>query len=117
MVTPPLPERDFDPSNIPASSATSSPTLAPSSQGSSPPLTPDHLKNNHISLDYSLYSNPSVLNSEAPVEEFLLPKALSTSSVKTSTALLQELGSPLEWMAEILFVLRPLIYGKPSLTY
>lgn len=46
------------------------------------------------------------------MEELLLPKALSTSSVKTSTALLQELGSPLEWMAEILFVLRPLIYGK-----
>lgn len=74
-------------------------------------MTPEHLKNNHVSLDQSLYSNPALLSSERPVEEYLLPKALSTSSVKSPTALLQELGSPLEWLAEIIFILRPLIYG------
>ena len=32
-------------------------------------MTPEHLKNNHVSLDQSLYSNPALLSSERPVED------------------------------------------------
>ncbi|KAH8120179.1 peroxisomal membrane protein PEX16 [Phellopilus nigrolimitatus] len=112
MLSPPLPERDFDTSHIPSQSAASSPTLAPSSQPSSPLMTPDHLKNNHISLDInnSLLNTPAALSSEAPIEEYLLPKALSTTSVKSSSALMRELGSPTDWLAEIIYILRPLVY-------
>ncbi|KAI5121267.1 hypothetical protein M0805_002312 [Coniferiporia weirii] len=112
LLSPPLPERDFDPSNVPPQSAASSPTLAPSSQSSSPLMTPEHLKNNHLSLEFgnSLLNTPASLTSETPVEDYLLPKALSTASVKSPTALLRELGSPTDWISEVIYILRPLIY-------
>lgn len=117
ILSPPLPERDLDPSSIPSQSTSSSPTLAPSSQSNSPLMTPEHLRNNHISLDLnnSLLNTPAALSSETPIEEYLLPKALSTSSVKNPTALLRELRSPTDWLAEILYILRPLIYGTINL--
>lgn len=115
-LSPPLSERDFDPATVESNSVSSSPTLAPSSQPDSPVMTPDHLKNNHISLDCnnSLLNKPASLSSDAPIEEYLLPKALSTSSVKQPTALMRELSSPTDWMAEIVYILRPLIYGTFS---
>lgn len=112
LLSPPLPERDFDPTTIELQSASSSPTLAPSSHPDSPLMTPEHLKNNHISLDNpnSFLNKPAALSSDAPVEEYLLPKALSTSSVKEPTTLIRELSSPADWVAEIIYILRPLIY-------
>lgn len=41
----------------------------------------------------------------------MLSKPLFTSLVKTPTSLIRELGSPGDWVAETLFVLRPLVYG------
>ncbi|KAL5519083.1 hypothetical protein ACEPAH_766 [Sanghuangporus vaninii] len=112
LLTLSLPEREFDPTNIEPQSAASSPTLAPSSHPDSPLMAPEHLKNNHIALEpsSSFLNKPAVLASDAPVEEYLLPKALSTSSVKSPTALMRELSSPTDWMAEIIYILRPLIY-------
>lgn len=115
MLTSPIPERDFDPSALIAASDTSSPTLAPSSPPSSAPSTPEHLKNNHASLlPHPLLVQPPPSALHTPVEDYLLSKALSTSSVKVPTALVKRLSSPKDWLSEILYILRPLIYGSLS---
>jgi len=111
LVSPPLPERDFDPANLPhLESELSPPTPAISS--SSPMLTPDHLKNNHISLDSPnpLLTEMPVNRSVSPVENFLLPKALSPSSLKPPTSLMRPLSTPKDWLSETAYILRPLIY-------
>ncbi|KAL9716282.1 hypothetical protein Ac2012v2_000728 [Leucoagaricus gongylophorus] len=113
LVSPPLPERDFDPTMLPSSSIESSPTLAPSSPSVSLPTTPDHLRNNYSPLPPHplLTSSFSPMHSDTAVEDFLLPKALTTTSVKPSLSLLKTLSAPQEWLAEIVHILRPLIYG------
>ena len=116
LVSPPIPEREFDPENLPAGSDTSSPTLAPSSPPSSLPSTPDHLKNNHIPLPpHPLLTPPPPAHSPIPVEEFLLPKALTTASVKAPTSLVKPLASPKEWLSEVIYHIRPLVYGVCSI--
>ncbi|KAF7985346.1 hypothetical protein HWV62_6559 [Athelia sp. TMB] len=111
LLSPPIPERDFDPAALPLpSSNTSSPTLAPSSPSWSRPATPEHLKNNHVPLPaHSLLSAP---RSETSTEDYLLSKALTTSSVKEATALVRPLSSPIEWLSEILYLSRPLVYAS-----
>jgi peroxin-16 len=112
LLSSPLPERDFDPTILPPSSAESSPTLV-SSSANSLPATPDHLKNNYLSLPpHALLATPSPpTRSDTAVEDFLLPKALTTSSVKPSLSLLKSLSSPQEWLGEIVYILRPFVYG------
>ncbi|TFY79658.1 hypothetical protein EWM64_g4361 [Hericium alpestre] len=113
LVAPPLAEQDIDPSLLPASStsATSSPTLVPSTPDSSPPGTPEHLRNNRVQLpSHPLLASPPLTRQTSPVEDFLLSKALMTSSVKTPTSLVKPLASPKDWVAESLYILRPLIY-------
>ena len=114
LVGPSVPERDFDIASLPPPSNSSSPTLAPSSPSPSPPQTPDHLKNNHVPLQphYLLVPPPPPTTVVSPVEDFLLPKALSTSSVKAPSALMKPLSSPRDWLVESLYILRPLIYGN-----
>lgn len=113
LLSPPIPEREFDPESIPAGSDTSSPTLAASSPPSSLPSTPDHLKNNHVALPpHPLLTPPPPTQSPIPVEEYLLPKALTTSSVKAPTSLVKPLSNPKEWLAEVIYILRPLVYGS-----
>lgn len=102
LLTPSIPERDFDPASLPPPSNTSSPTLAPSSPSSSPPATPDHIKNNHVRLPpHPLLAPPSPASSDSSVEDYLLPKALTTSSVKPSTSLVRTLSSPIEWLSKL----------------
>lgn len=110
LLSPPLPERDFDPTMLPTSSTES---LAPSSSSASLPTIPDHLKNNHVPLPPHplLTSSFPPTQSDTAVEDFLLPKALTTISVKPSLSLLKTLSSPQEWLAEIVHILRPLVYG------
>lgn len=111
LLSPPIPERDFDPASIPSSSNASSPTLAPSSPLSSPPATPEHLRNNHAPLPpHSLLTASSPTRSTS-VSDYLLSKAMTTSSVKPSHSLVQALSSPQDWLAESLYILRPLVYG------
>jgi hypothetical protein len=111
---PPIPERDIDPESLPPS-AHSSPTLAASSLGSSPPGTPEHLRNNHEQLPpHPLLTTPPHTNKTSVVEDFLLSKALTTSSVKNPTSLVKPLLSSREWVAEAIYILRPLIYGQIS---
>jgi len=111
LISPPIPERDIDPESLPLPSTHSSPTLVPSSLGSSPPSTPEHLRNNHEPLPaHSLLTAPPPTNKTSVVEDFLLSKALTTSSVKNPTSLVKPLLSPQEWIAESIHVFRPLIY-------
>ncbi|KAI0788465.1 peroxisome membrane protein [Abortiporus biennis] len=114
LVTPPIPEREFDPSVLPAlSEPSSSPTLAPSSPPSSIPSTPEHLRNNHVPLPpHPLLTPPPPTQSALPVEDFLLPKALTTNSVRSPIALIKRLASPREWAGEIIYILRPLVYAS-----
>jgi hypothetical protein len=113
LMSPPIPERDIDPESLPPPSTRSSPTLVPSSLGSSPPGTPEHLRNNHEPLPpHPLLSVPPPTNKTSVVEDFLLSRALTTSSVKNPTMLVKPLLSPQEWAAESVYILRPLIYGQ-----
>lgn len=113
LLSPPIPEREFDPSTLTLPSNTSSPTLAPSSSSSSPPATPEHLKNNYIPLPpHPLLTSPPPTRSDTSVEDYLLPKALIASSVKPSLSLVRTLSSPQDWLAESIYILRPLVYGN-----
>jgi peroxin-16 len=115
LLCPPIPEREFDPSTLPAPTETPSPTIAPSSVSSSPPATPSHLQNNRVPLPpHPLLTSPP--NPAETAEDYLLPKALTTSSVKPSHSLLKPLSSYRDWLAEVLYILRPLAYGKSALT-
>ncbi|KAL4261522.1 Peroxisomal membrane protein PEX16 [Pleurotus pulmonarius] len=97
LVSPPIPERDIDPTSLPSpSSNASSPTLAPSSLGPSPLTTPEHLKNNYIPLP------PHPLLTAPPP-----PTRLDTPSL----SLIRSLSSPKDWLSESIYVLRPLIYA------
>ncbi|KAH8835308.1 peroxisomal membrane protein PEX16 [Flagelloscypha sp. PMI_526] len=112
LVSPPIPERDFDPATMPAPSTSSSPTLAPSSPSSSPPATPEHLKNNHIPLPpHPLLASPPVAKTSVIIDDYLLPKALQTSTIKPAMSLIRALSSPQDWLSEILYILRPLVYA------
>jgi len=46
------------------------------------------------------------------VEDFLLPKALTTSSVKPALSLLKSLSTPQDWLAEVIYIIRPLVYAS-----
>ena len=109
LVSPPIPERDFDPAVLPSSSITSSPTLVPSSPQPSLPATPDHLRNNLVPLPPHPLLNSA--QSDISAEDYLLPKSLTTSSVKPSLSLVRNLSGPQDWLAELIYILRPLIYG------
>ncbi|PPQ82061.1 hypothetical protein CVT25_014602 [Psilocybe cyanescens] len=110
LLSPPIPEREFDPASLPPLSNTSSPTLAPSSPQHSPPMTPDHLRNNLVPLPPHPLLTPAQANVSA--EDYLLPKALTTSSVKPSISLMRTLSGPRDWLAETIYILRPLIYAS-----
>ncbi|KAH7883547.1 peroxisomal membrane protein PEX16 [Phlebopus sp. FC_14] len=112
LLSPPIPERDFDPASLPPSSIHSSPTLAPTSPSSSPPTTPDHLKNNHVPLHPSpiMLTLPPPGISDTSVEDYLLPKALTTASVRPSLQLLKPFVSIQDWISEVVYIARPLVY-------
>jgi peroxin-16 len=111
LLSPPIPEREFDPSSISPPSNVSSPTLVASTPSFSLPTTPDHLKNNHVPLPlHPLLTPPPPTHSETSIEDYLLPKALTTSSVKPSTSLIRAISAPQDWLAEIIYIIRPLVY-------
>jgi peroxin-16 len=120
LASPPIPEREFDPSALPeTSSVSSSPTLAPSSAPGSPPRTPDHLRNNHIPLSHQphqslhpLLTPPPPMQAPTPVEDFLLPKALTTADVRSPLALIKPFMGLSDLSSEITYILRPLVYGR-----
>lgn len=72
-------------------------------------MTPDHLRNNAVPLPpHPLLASAQ---SDTSAEDYLLPKALTTSSVKPSPSLLRPLSGPRDLIAESIYILRPLVYG------
>jgi peroxin-16 len=115
LLSPPIPERDFDPTTLPASSTAEPPIPAPSSVPSSPVVTPTHLQNNRVPLPpHPLLTSPPPNPTDTSAEDYLLPKALTASSVKPSHSLLKTLSSHRDWLAELLYIFRPLVYGKSA---
>lgn len=110
LVSPLVPERDIDPTSLPSPDTMQSPTQEPTTHLPSPLLTPDHLKNNTVPLEPHQLLAASTRRSETAAEDYLLPKALTTASVKPSVSLIPTLSGPRDWAAEIIYVLRPLVY-------
>jgi peroxin-16 len=114
LLSPSIPERDLDPSTLPP--ASSEQPQASTSQ--SPPSTPDHLKNNRVK-DFPirppnplLSPHPQPNGAPQAVEDYLLPRALSTSSITPPAALVRPLSNPKDWISEVIYAIRPLIYGS-----
>jgi hypothetical protein len=71
-----------------------------------------HLQNNHVPLAlHPLLAPPPPLRAPAPVEEFLLPKALTPAGVRSPLALVRPMTGARDLAAEALHILRPLVYG------
>jgi len=115
LVSPPIPERDFDPSTLPPTDEPIVPTHAqdasPSGHLPTPITTPDHLKNNRVPLEPHPLLSPSAARSASAVEDYLLPKALNAASVTPAGSLVKTLSSYRDWAAEVIYILRPLIYA------
>lgn len=114
LVSPPLPERDFDPANLPSFDPEMFETQPSAKEHSPSSSMPDHLKNNHVGFEAPnpLLTEKPTNGRASPVEHYLLPKALSPSFLKQPTCLINSLSSPRDWIAELTHILRPLIYGE-----
>ncbi|KAG6890435.1 hypothetical protein C0995_008789 [Termitomyces sp. Mi166 len=106
LLSPPIPERDFDPASLPTSIDTVSQSHAPSPSES--PAIPEHFKNNRTPLPPHALLSPQ---SETTAEDYLLSKAMTTSTVRPSLSLVKSLSSPTDWIAESIYILRPLVYA------
>lgn len=102
---PPIPERELDPSTLPPSPAEEA--LQPYQSSDN---TPAHLSNNRVAF---AQPNPALTASRsktATVDDYLLPRALSPASVTPSLQLIRPMISGKEWVAELIYILRPLAY-------
>ncbi|TFK30408.1 peroxisomal membrane protein PEX16 [Coprinopsis marcescibilis] len=109
LVSPLIPERDFDPTTLPPSSESSASSVS-ASQATLPLETPEHLRNNQSPLPPHALLAPNAERSDTAAKDYLVSKALTTASVKPSPSLIRTLSGPRDWLAEIIHVLRPLIY-------
>lgn len=121
VISPPLPEREIDPASLPvlAEQPASSPRPHEDNghangNGNKATTTPTHLKNNHIPFSsgkaHPLLTTPPTSLTQTTIEDYLLPKALTPSSLRDPRFLLRTLSGPADWAAEILYILRPLLY-------
>jgi len=69
---------------------------------------PAHLKNNHIPLACQDFNSMARL--DAPVEEHLFSKTLDRDSFRRPLSLLLSLRSPTDWLSEILYTIKPMVY-------
>ncbi|KAG8904637.1 Peroxisomal membrane protein pex16 [Tulasnella sp. 403] len=117
VLSPPIPEREIDPASLsdlsPEDTTVSSSHLLTSS---SPPA---HLKNNKVPLPTPatskqpsplLAASPQSLQQQQAIEEYLLPKALTTIDVKRPLSLVRPLATYRDWVSEMIYLFRPLIY-------
>jgi len=101
LVIPSIPERDVDPSQLHDKAPSSASEREPSP-------TPNHLHNNHVPPPHHPILSPE---SSMTAEDFLLPKALTKDSVRPAISLIRPLSGPRDWLAETIYILRPLVYG------
>lgn len=104
VLLPPIPEREIDPATM-----SLEPLTEPVTSPSTPPRTPDHIKNNRA-LPSPLLTPPKGGAKPMPIEDYLMSKALSTDDLRAPTRLMDILASPRDWLAEVLFIMRPLVY-------
>ena len=77
---------------------------------------PPHLSNNHVPFNSTGKPHPLLSAcSDVPltrtvIEEYLLPKALTPSLIRSPPTLLHPLKGLAQWSSEIIYILRPLIY-------
>jgi peroxin-16 len=116
LVSPPIPERELDLATLPPANGIQAGSTTPQTASSSPPATPPHLQNNHVPLPLHPLLAPGVASDVSP-EQYLLSKALSPSSRKGSSVLLNQLISPQDWLSESVYIVRPLIYGGLKFAY
>lgn len=138
VLSPPIPEREIDPAtlaDLTPSPSTSTSSLPPKYSPTDSP--PPHFKNNkqHNTFPPTASSGPNPLLAAAslhkpqqpqafgaaaatssPIEDYLLPKALSTLDVKPPLTLVRPLNTFRDWVSEIIYLLRPLVYGESSST-
>ncbi|ELU41862.1 peroxisomal membrane protein PEX16 [Rhizoctonia solani AG-1 IA] len=107
VLLPPIPEREIDPAAM-----SLDPLTEPVNESSTPPRTPDHIKNNRHALPSPLLTPPKGGAKPMAIEDYLMSKALSTDDLRAPTRLMDILISPRDWLAELLFIARPLVYGK-----
>ncbi|KAG8921016.1 Peroxisomal membrane protein pex16 [Tulasnella sp. 408] len=131
VLSPPIPEREIDPAtlaDLTPSPSTSTSSLPPKYSPTDSP--PPHFKNNkQNTFPPTASSGPNPLLAAAslhkpqqpqpfgaaaatssPIEDYLLPKALSTLDVKPPLTLVRPLNTFRDWVSEIIYLLRPLIY-------
>ncbi|KAF8609573.1 peroxisome membrane protein [Ceratobasidium sp. AG-I] len=104
VLLPPIPEREMDPATL-----SLQPLAELEPESNTPPRTPDHIRNNHT-LPSPLLTPPKGGEKPMLIEEYLMSKALSSDDLRGPTRLVDSLASPKDWMAEALFIARPLIY-------
>ncbi|KDQ16718.1 hypothetical protein BOTBODRAFT_156651 [Botryobasidium botryosum FD-172 SS1] len=112
LLSPPIPERDFEPSQEASPTPKPTPIALPPQNSDS---VPAHLRNNHIPHPFTPPDSApaSPVSTVVPVDEYLRTKALTTTDIRSSinpTSLLRSLSSSRDWVAEVLYILRPLIY-------
>ncbi|KAG8763817.1 Peroxisomal membrane protein pex16 [Ceratobasidium sp. 423] len=105
VLLPPIPEREIDPAAM-----SLDPLTEPVNGPSTPPRTPDHIKNNRQALPSPLLTPTKGGAKPMPIEDYLMSKALSTDDLRAPTRLMDVLASPRDWLAELLFIARPLLY-------
>ncbi|CCO29397.1 Peroxisomal membrane protein PEX16 AltName: Full=Peroxin-16 [Rhizoctonia solani AG-1 IB] len=99
VLLPPIPEREIDPAAM-----SLDPLSEPTNESSTPPRTPDHIKNNRHALPSPLLTPPKGGAKPMPIEDYLMNKALSTDDLRAPTRLMDILASPRDWLAELLFI-------------
>jgi peroxin-16 len=86
---------------------------------------PQHLLNNHVPFNATGKPHPLLSSlKDAPltrpvIEDYLLPKALTPSLVRSPVSLVRPIAGAGQWVSEVLYILRPLIYVlmlKPNAT-
>ncbi|KEP55759.1 peroxisomal membrane protein pex16 [Rhizoctonia solani 123E] len=105
VLLPPIPEREIDPGAMSLDPLTES-----VNEPGTPPRTPDHIKNNRHALPSPLLTPPKGGAKPMPIEDYLMSKALSTDDLRVPTRLMDMLASSRDWLAELLFIVRPLVY-------
>ena len=115
ILFPTLPERELDPTSI--GESLSSSKASPKVVLDRPP-TPDHIKNNRAKFSPAppkpsqVPSHTKTKDVHQGVDGFLFSKALTPASVSSPTSFIHPLFSVRDWCSELVFILRPLIYGK-----
>ena len=114
LVSPPVPDRDADPAELEFKNKMDAPhQLAPRPDSIA---MPDHLKNNEVHIDLRTCNGLTNGHTEpqlhGSVDAYLARKVVPVSKLKQPTKLIGIISGYSEWISEILYIIRPLLYGE-----